>query len=349
MKKSLIALAVLAASGAAMAQSSVTMFGVVDLGVSHYSVEDGVSQTAMSNGGLAGSRLGFRGVEDLGGGLTANFHLEGALTADNGKGGSSGGGFDFQRRSTVGLGGAFGEVRLGRDYTPTFWNDTVFDPFGTSGVGGNVVSTARGGLGNANYVRANNSINYFLPGKLGGFYGQAMYAFDEALSTTAGSPGRYAGARLGYANGPVDVAIAYGKTDGATPPTAAAPDVKSWNLGASYNLGIVKLMGEYARDKVTVATTDTTTKGFLLGLTAPVGPGEVKLAYSRAETEAAGSDPRSSKLAVGYVYNLSKRTAVYASAARLNNDNGATRALGGLTGVANKDSTGYDFGLRHSF
>jgi predicted porin len=88
------------------------------------------SQTALSNSGYNASRLGFRGTEDLGGGLAASFWLEAPITNDDGKDWSA----SFSRRSTVSLSGGFGEIRLGRDYTATFWNDTVFDPFGTVGV-----------------------------------------------------------------------------------------------------------------------------------------------------------------------------------------------------------------------
>ena len=144
MKKSLIALAALAAAGAASAQSSVTLFGIVDAAISHYGVSDGGHFSALANSGYNSSRLGFRGTEDLGGGLSASFWLEGALQNDTGYGGSqnvSGNtvtGLDFRRRSTVSLAGGWGELRLGRDYTPTFWNMTVFDPFGTNVVGSTV-------------------------------------------------------------------------------------------------------------------------------------------------------------------------------------------------------------------
>eukprot|EP01036_Dinobryon_divergens_P002144 gene2144-2828_t len=143
MKKSLIALAVLAASGAAMAQSSVTLFGVVDATYA-YGSGSVSNKSQLTNSGYNSSRLGFRGVEDLGGGLSASFWLEAGVNNDNGTGGvtntnnqaatSTGGGLTFNRRSTVSLNGGFGEVRLGRDYTPQFWNLTVFDPFGTNGV-----------------------------------------------------------------------------------------------------------------------------------------------------------------------------------------------------------------------
>src|SRR3954466_1605001 len=147
MKKSLIALAVLAAAGAASAQSSVTLFGIVDAtlayGKGHVS-----NKTQLTNSGYNSSRLGFRGTEDLGGGMSASFWLEAGLNNDNGSGAATntnntstgstgGGGLTFNRRSTVSLGGNWGELRLGRDYTPAFWNLTVFDPFGTNGVGTN--------------------------------------------------------------------------------------------------------------------------------------------------------------------------------------------------------------------
>src|SRR5436309_15281019 len=117
MKKSLLALAVLGAfAGAASAQSSVTLFGIVDVNARYGKTGD-VKVKSLGTDGINSSRLGFRGVEDLGGGLKAGFHLEGALSPDDG----TAGGFNFRRRSTVSLLGNFGEVRLGRDYTPSFW------------------------------------------------------------------------------------------------------------------------------------------------------------------------------------------------------------------------------------
>ena len=141
MKKSVLALAVLGAfAGAASAQSSVTMFGVIDLNVQTVSNNERVY--GMSTDGMASSRLGFRGVEDLGGGLKAGFWLEAGLAPDTGRSntnGNWGSGTEnqliFNRRSTVSLSNQWGELRLGRDYTATFWSWTVFDPFGTNGVG----------------------------------------------------------------------------------------------------------------------------------------------------------------------------------------------------------------------
>ncbi len=195
MKKSLIALAVLASlAGMASAQSSVTLFGIVDATVA-YGKGTVSKKTQLTNSGYNSSRLGFRGTEDLGGGMSASFWLEAGLNNDNGTGAAtntnnqaSGGalagmngsqGLTFNRRSTVSLAGGWGELRLGRDYTPQFWNLTVFDPFGTNGVGTTQVLNSNSAITGPINVRSSNSIGYFLPGNLGGFYGQVQYYMGE--------------------------------------------------------------------------------------------------------------------------------------------------------------------------
>ncbi|MEJ8815520.1 porin [Variovorax ureilyticus] len=429
MKKTLVALAALAVAGVASAQSSVTVFGVVDATFSGYSnksenafgKEVKVTKNQLTNSGYNSSRLGFRGTEDLGGGLAASFWLEAGLSNDDGNTGgnvaNSGSTVTglFNRRSTVSLSGAFGEVRLGRDYTPSFWNDNVFDPFGTVGVGTNLISTANGfGPGaptgftqNQTYIRASNSVGYFLPPNLGGFYGQVMYAFNEATKYDPGTltpdvantqrAGRYVGGRFGYANGPLDVAAAYGESTIADNFFAGTTGtLKSWNIGASYNFGVVKLFGEYSAaknetDRSAVNTfnafgfTDPGAKGWLIGATVPVGPGLIRASYSGVKYSdlplPAGipvanqifglKDPKADKFALGYVHNLSKRTALYATVAYVDNkDNelyrnglsasGAYYAPSGTTpnnsaaqaaigAVTPKSSLAYDLGLRHAF
>jgi len=430
MKKSLVALAALAVAGVASAQSSVTLFGVVDAAFSGYSNKSEnafgqdvkVQKNQLTNSGYNSSRLGFRGTEDLGGGLAASFWLEAGLSNDDG---NTGGNIAnqgstvtglFNRRSTVSLSGAFGEVRLGRDYVPTFWNDTVFDPFGTNGVGTNLISTANGfGPGsptgftaNNMYVRASNSVGYFLPPNLGGFYGQVMYAFNEATKydNAALTPdiantqraGRYIGGRFGYANGPLDVAAAYGEATNSDNFFAGTTSVlKSFNIGASYDFGVVKLFGEYSQAKnetdrsaITAFNafgfTDPGAKGWLIGATVPVGPGLIRASYSGVKYSdlplPAGipvanqifglKDPKADKFALGYVHNLSKRTALYATVAYVNNkdnelyngvglatsggfyapsgttaNNAAAQAAIGATHPTS--SIGYDLGIRHAF
>jgi len=347
MKKSLIALAVLAASGAAMAQSSVTLFGIVDAGVARLKGSD-AHRNGLSIGGLNSSRLGFRGTEDLGGGLSAGFHLEGAINNDDGTGAAAGGGFNFQRRSTVSLNGSFGEVRLGRDYAPSFWNATVFDPFGTVGVGGAQTAAMLGAP-----VRNSNSVGYFLPGNLGGFYGQAQYAFGENASNTNIDNGNYWGLRGGYAQGPLNVAAAYGKLETGTT-LATKGDTKATNLGVSYNFGVATPMFMWVQEKAKVGVApETKQNAWLIGATAPIGAGEVRAAYSRYDLKGSPNDFR--KFSIGYIHNLSKRTALYTTYARVTNKGAANNLVstGGLSAAglntAGRNTSGIEFGVRHSF
>ena len=344
MKKTLLALAVLGFAGAASAQSSVTLFGIVDAGYAHLSA-GGRSVNGITNSGLNSSRLGFRGVEDLGGGLKAGFWIEGQLNNDVGQGGSQTTGLDFQRRSYVSLMGNFGEVRLGRDYTASFWNLTIYDPFGTNGIGTNntIALISRVGAGNStNAVRANNSISYFLPA-MGGFSGQFQIAFGE--NTGGVKTNNYVGFRVGYAAGPLSAAYAYGKTEGATD----AADTKYNNIGASFDLGAVKPSVLWAQEK---AGSGAKVTALELGLTAPMGQGELRAAYSRYDVASSANDWN--KLSLGYGYNLSKRTQMYATLARVSNKGAqivpvSNAGLSAGNAAPGKNSTGYEFGVRHIF
>lgn len=346
MKKSLLALAALTAfAGAASAQSSVTLFGIVDAAYAHVSA-GGKSATGITNSGINSSRLGFRGVEDLGGGITAGFWLEGQLNNDVGQGGSQTAGLDFRRRSTVSLNGGFGEVRIGRDYTPTFWNTTVYDPFGTNGVGQALTPgmIARTGTGNGtNAVRADNTIAYFAPGGLGGFSAQVQVGFGE--QTGGLKTNNYFGFRLGYAAGPVSVHVANGKTSGAT----SAADTKYSNVGGAFDAGVVRPMAFWGTEKTSAGAKVT---GWLLGATIPVSKNEIRVAYSRYDIANSAND--FNKFAVGYVHNLSKRTALYTTYARVSNKGAQTASVSnnGLSAgaaAAGGGSTGYEFGVRHAF
>jgi predicted porin len=353
MKKSLLALAALTAfAGVASAQSSVTLFGIVDLGARQ--VKNGTtSLKSMSQDGIASSRLGFRGVEDLGGGLRAGFWLEGAIQPDIG----TSGGQSWQRRSTLSLMGGFGELRLGRDYTPSFWNHTVFDPFGTNGVGSQTNlqtqwaanGTAPNGTmfnaGATTLVRANNSIGYFLPA-MGGLYGQVMVAHSDGSQNGNG----YKGLRLGFAGGPVNVAFGYGQTE-ITPTN----DQTGMNLGASFRMGNFTLFGQWHKYEVDVpANTDQT--NLMIGGTLAMGAGTLKFSYGKASADVTSRE--ATQIAVGYVHDLSKRTALYGTYASISNEAGARFAVAGtpaagapaFTGTDNKPkSTGIEVGVRHTF
>jgi predicted porin len=356
MKTSIIGMAALAAAGMASAQSSVTLFGLVDATISlgRGSVSD---KTQLTNSGNLGSRLGFRGTEDLGGGMSASFWLEAGLNNDNGAGaatntnnqanggaltGMAGGqGLTFNRRSTVSLAGGWGELRLGRDLVPQYLNWVTFDPFSNNGVGAAQTFISGNSFVGVTAVRASNSIAYFLPSNLGGFYGQAMYYLGENNSGPATDrDGSGGGVRVGYAKGPFDVALAVGRTK------YAAGNVTQSNIGGQWNFGVAKLMGQYSRDKNDAL--GATGTGGLIGTSIPVGVGEIRASASRYKVDTAGN-PQTTRLALGYVHNLSRRTALYATIARATNNGGAAQALGGSVTAKDASSTGYDFGLRHSF
>jgi len=407
------------------AQSSVALYGVVDISVSRYqtrsllragqplsspAVPASISQhaTKLASGAHTPSLLGIRGQEDLGGGLAAGFWLESTITPDDGAQGLGA----FDRRSTVSLSGPFGEFRFGRDYVPTYWNLTVFDPFGTVGVGANLWNPIGTGLTTShgkstanlmpfdNYVRASNSVGYLLPGSLGGFYGQVMYSLHEnprqsGVNSSSSKGGRNIGGRFGYQSGPLNLAISYQEDTKDDLSGFDKDRLKTLNVGASYDFDVVKLFGQLSRirderSNVNAANsggipyllrTETNGKytGGLVGITAPVGPGLFRASYSRVNFAAPSAvnaanpatwrldnDASIEKFAIGYVHNLSKRTALYATVARTRFKwNGALNAPmaispgGGLrfaTGIAGIDAayrpsstTGYDLGIRHAF
>jgi|EndMetStandDraft_2_1072991.scaffolds.fasta_scaffold132114_1 predicted porin len=375
MKKSLLALAVLGGfAGVASAQSSVTLYGTLDLSAKYVKNDGSARRYSLSQDGINSSQLGFRGVEDLGGGLKASFVLLAGINADTG---TANGKF-WNRRSTVSLSGGFGEVRLGRDYTPTFWNNTIFDAFGTNGLGD---STHVQQLATATFVRADNSIGYFLPSNIGGVYGQFMAAAAEGgdnlgangqqLSATSigatckataapnagctavinSNPGRYIGGRIGFAAGPFDIAAAYAQQKFAS---LAGTSQKTANIGGSYDLGVVKLMGYFDRDTLSFAGVDRKENRGSFSAVVPLGQGEIHAGYSLSKLTNNGASTKIDQVALGYVYNLSKRTALYSTASRVNNKNATSNSVAGGTAItaaptAGGKSTGFEAGLRHFF
>ena len=343
MKKSLIALAVLAASGAAMAQSSVTLFGIVDTAFGYVDKANaaGDSVYGLSTSGNATSRLGFRGVEDLGGGLKAGFWLEGEIFGDDG----NASGFNFKRRSTVSLAGGFGEVRLGRELTPGYSKTSSYDLFGQTGIGQFMGwSNWYGTSGDANGIRSSNMISYYTP-NFSGFTAGLGYGFDEQ---TSGKAGRYVGGYVAYENGPLGVAVSYDQRN-----LAADVDRNALTVAGSYDLNVVKLNAivQQTKDDVPGAS-DRKVNAYALGASAPVGAGEVKLQYALYDQKAI--DSKAHQISLGYVHNLSKRTALYGTVAYLKNKDASNLALPtkGLTvdgPGAGENQTGVQLGIRHSF
>jgi len=337
MKRSLLALATLTAfAGVASSQSSVTLFGVVDANVRNVENGNTGAETTLSQDGIASSRIGLRGVEDLGGGMRAGFWMEGAINPDTG----TPAGQTWQRRSTLSLMGGFGEIRLGRDYTPDFWNHTIFDPFGTNGVGSSV-NTFTTLNGSGALVRANNTVGYLLPA-MGGLYGQVQVAIDESLFSND-----HVGARFGYAAGPINIAVSYGKTN--TNVGAGDNDWERYNIGGSMKFGTATLMLQYNRgDGGSTGKIDH----FLVGGTMGFGASTLKVSYVMSDGKGALNSRDADQIAIGYQYDLSKRTALYATAAQISNESGASYVIGGgrTAGFrAGEKSTGYEFGVRHTF
>jgi predicted porin len=372
-----VAILGLTLSLASGAQSSVAIFGIVDATIAygHGSI---ASRTRLVNSGLASSRLGFRGAEALGDGQQAGFWLEAALGNDDGTGAPSTTnnqasgtgaapagtqGITFNRRSTVSFGGSWGEIRLGRDITPQYWSQGLFDPFTNNGVGTNQVllseaaglNTAGAGLyplGTAGPVaRSSNGISYlyghaFNADSIGGsgFHALLQYYLGENPGNAAAGTSRDGtgwGARIGW--GALGFALAAAVSD----TTYASGDVRQANLAGSYDFGAVKLMGEYAWDHI-AALVPVNGRGGLIGAVAPFGPHVLRASYSTYRFDTAGK-PAASKWAAGYVYNFSRRTAVYATYAHVSNNAASSQALNGSSTAPGASSSGFDAGLKHSF
>ena len=341
--KKLATLAALAAiSAGAAAQSNVTLFGVLDVNARYVKNGDEKMKSLAGNG-LNTSRLGIRGTEDLGDGLKAGFWLESGINVDSGT--QSDATRFWNRRTTVSLLGNFGELRLGRDYTPTYLGYTDYDPFGDNGVAASSKFDSSLGTARDTGTRADNQIMYLTPANLGGFYGRAAVAAGEG---TAGK--KYYGARAGWAAGPVDVSASYGQTTVA--PLAGDDKFKTADVGASYDFGVVKAMGYYTQSKFASQKIAT----YSVGAIVPFGVSQIKAAYTHANasgTDGAGVNVDANdadQVAVGYIYNLSKRTAVYGTAAYVKNKGNATFAVASSpTIVPGAKSTGVEVGLRHSF
>lgn len=350
MKKSLIALAVLGAyAGVASAQSSVTMFGILDVGY-NYIDNSGGKMHRLANDQNTTSRFGVRGVEDLGGGLKAGFWLESQLSPDNGSSQSA----FWARRATASLLGGFGEVRLGRDFVPTYTSWADYAVFSTNGsAGSNIFNNNVVGSNAATATRADNLVSYFLPSGLGGLIGQFSAAAGEG---TAGA--KYYGGRLGYAAGPFSAQVGYQTTEVTALAGDPDDDFVRWTVGGSYDAGVVKVMAYYIQSELGPREA----KSYEVGASVPVGPGLIRASYAHIDLEGgpASFNGEGDRFALGYIHNLSKRTALYATISQVDNDGAATFNVGANGASANGSgaapavaagtkSKGLDIGVTHRF
>ncbi|MBB1075906.1 porin [Rhodoferax sp. 4810] len=350
MKKSLIALAVLAVSGAAMAQSTVTLYGIADVWVGSIKSETaGVSTrtTEMVSGGVSTSRWGMKGSEDLGGGLKANFQFEQSVSVDTGVTGTG-----FDRAANVGFSGGFGAVKLG--LAGTAFDDAqagsvaVFDA-DLSPVNG---FTTASGSKNAGAVfrsvrytgKVGNQIHYQAP-TMGGFSAALSYSLDEktAYSATILTPMSVTALNVTYAGGPIAAQFAYQKEDRDT----VSDDMTYTRLGASYNFGMATAKFQYGQVKN--ATGDGTpalaagakTTEWAIGADIPLSAAlTLGVGYAKSDDNAAGGDQERDGYGLALAYSLSKRTTLYGGLKMMTYDNKVT---------ADTDVTAYAVGVKHTF
>ena len=335
MQKKLIALAVAGLMAApVMAQSNVTIYGIVDIGIQHGSsstVSGAKSRTGLDSGLDNGSRIGFRGTEDLGNGLKAGFVLEQGFNVDTGAPDSS---LQFHRQAFVSLSGGFGTVALGRQYTPQHSMLSRLDPFGIR----NGAGSAAGGDRWMHDSRLDNTIAYVSP-NMNGFnvvVAHSLNAGGQEVQKDAGNAKVWAVSPR-YTNGPLDVQLNYHRIKSDA---SGATATKVWDLGGAYDFGAVKLAAVYGTRK---ASNIVDKRSWLLGATVPVSDaGAVKLSYVHSKEREA--DNTSKQWALGYQHNLSSRTYLYTNFARRSGD---------LTAADYRMDVPYrnrfDLGVRHAF
>ncbi|GAB3540566.1 porin [Noviherbaspirillum agri] len=345
MKKSLLALAVFSAfAGTASAQTNVTIYGVTDAGIRYDDSDAAVGDSKLwrlQSGQQSGSRIGFKGAEDLGGGLSAIFTLENGFSIDTGALGVDN--TLFNRQAFVGLSSnGVGALKLGRQYAPIRVALESVDPFGLGGAGN------AANFFNVHGERTDNTLN-FTSANFGGFSGQVAYTFGEQAGST--SSGRHLGLSGGYANGPLNIVAAYHKENLLDATNADDGDEKTFLLGGAYDFGVVKLHAAYSRTEGEDAAgvTNLDRDDALLGVSVPVGSGTILASYNRRSDDiegAGGASRDANRIALGYSHNLSKRTNLYAMYARTSNDAGARLNSAGNNGA---DPSTLMVGVRHRF
>jgi predicted porin len=337
--KRLAAALVAAAPLFAAAQTNVTLYGVVDAAVE--SADAGGPEgrhTNVQSGDQSGSRFGFRGSEDLGNGLKAIFNLEAGLAVDTGAQDSAG---LFQRRAVVGLEGAFGTVTLGREYSPIATIAGATDEFGQGFYGSNL-----SGFGSGKVTRRlSNSVNY----KSASFNGFDLLATYSAGEKTTGPSGDLKGIGAEYKLGGLYLGAAYHNYK-----RVGTGNDKEYGAGAGYtfaDIGGLEIKANYLSADPDGANNKF--KQYNLGAGYPFGPSKVyvNLQQNKLENGAKGN-----AWALAYSYSLSKRTNLYTSYAKLNNNGlavfGLNSGSNNITPAATAlgaDPSAFTIGMRHTF
>ena len=355
-KKTTLTAALLSlAAGGAVAQSSVVVGGLLDSAVRYVHNEGGGSIKSLVSGSNQTSRVYFRGEEDLGGGLSAGFWLESGVNVDTGS--SVGGTQFFDRRATLSLASrGVGELRLGRDYVPTYSVWVRHDPYSHVGVAGsnNLSSSSQQGpirsafgTGPNTTVRSSNAVEVLLPSDLGGLEGGLMLAAGEG-GTAANGQDKLIGGRIGWQSAGFG---AHASRVTTSNDLTASGKFKDTLFAVNGTVGPVRMNA--ALRKYEQALSEETI--LLLSTVATLGQVELKASYLRANmkgkvgtTVIDAND--ATQIGLGAVYNLSKRTALYAQGARISNDGKASFSIpGGTTMVAGGNSKAFEAGVRHNF
>jgi predicted porin len=329
------ALLVIATSGALFlgtenvsAQTSLTLYGIVDAGIVHERGGATGNVTKLTSGVQSGSRLGFKGMEDLGGGLSAKFAMEAGYDTDTGNQDQAG--QLFGRQAWVGLGGRWGDLTFGRQYTPQFLLLEQVDPFGTglAGSSTNLMSTT---------MRMDNTVKLATPAWRG-FTGELAYGFGEVPGDTTAN--RQVGGSVGYSSGPLVLKIAHHRVENP----AGTDSARSTLLGGKFDFGAAAASLGVGLNRG-LGTTDN--RDYMLGVTVPVGAGAILASYTHKD-DRTGLNANADQWALGYTYALSRRTNLYTSFARINNDPGAGFTVGNATEPGSGDKA-FNIGIRHKF
>lgn len=348
MKKTLLALAAIAASSAAFAQSSVSLYGVVDASLESVKGSD-TTVSRVSSDNLATSRLGFKGTEDLGGGLKANFVLETALKSDTGAQGNSARFFD--RAAWAGLAGGFGELRLGRIDSSIGLLAGNTSLLGAQGYDDLRIADT---FASNKYRRLDNAVTYLLPTLVKGLSAQVQYSTAAGTSSTAGAEaygvdtGKTWGFNVAYAADGIVAGLGY--VNGKANASGSIKDTGAL-VYAGYDFSVAKLTGYYNMDK----TTDEAEIRRLVGvrLDVPVSK-EFAVQASVAKVKnttltTRGDDDNATIVALKGVYSLSKRTAVYGLFTNVNNSDAANLGVASYANTAGNTARGLAVGVSHKF
>ncbi|KRB83851.1 porin [Noviherbaspirillum sp. Root189] len=321
MKKIVMALALsTAASIPAIAQSNLQLYGRLDVVVDSVRFKGTPNSASVVDLSTDTSYWGVRGIEDLGAGLKAFFKLESGFSVDTGAQGSAT--QFFNREAYVGMGGNFGSIQLGSQYTPALWITAKVDPFQRSANGAilNLMQQNGGNRQRGYLLLQNNALQYVSP-NINGFAARAMSGLSERTAEPR-DVGEFRSASVEYSQGAFYGAFSVEDLKIASTPLGAAWSNKTYTLGATYDLRTVKLYGYLLKNTL---TNSRDADAYMVGLTYPLGAGTVRASYSTRKIDAtAGS--KASVMALGYTYDLSKRTTLYTSYALL--DNGAASNMG---------------------